>query len=494
MLYLSFKTRQEEDSQCQILPILRQHSLSCVIHQPRNIYDIISLILIALHLPLLLGALSDENSLDGAGLLTSAASASRSLDLDKSFSHLHSSAIGDINSKNLQNASLYVSLGLHTGFVALAGDVERQPIVKCFIDDYDALQSYVSSLCALPSITLPAKRKCASILLMIYRARATDEIRQVCQKYANLMKNHQEELDRAGNIVQFQKLFDESKDALQSCCDALKHHHYPLAKSLASFFGWQQSYCIDVLSLDMALLQFVCLSRFTEKLFERSPRLIGHDASPIDLLTLLEIDQPLQLLYSSVGCHRADIARHVLALLMNTIRHASNQSNQVVAPFLLIKSIATTHLCSSLFMAGQAITEEMDGRITAGKSPSKKIGDATMEITEVLLQGTMQALIQLGGLSESLQSVVRQAAHQGNLYILSARLVDSLARRLTGWKGDRSSHHNNHTTTTRHVFPRKGVQGDTMGVEDTQFDLEGFSPDSFEDLFREILSTPIQFV
>lgn len=255
-------------------------------------------------------------------------------------------------------------------------------------------------------------------------------------------------------------------------------------------FGWQPNFCIDVFSLDMALLQFVCLSRFTEKLFERSPRLIGHDASPTDLLTLLNVDRPLQTLYSSVGCHRADIARHVLALLMNTLRHASIQGNQrgdIAPPLLLVQSIATTHLCSSLVMAGQAITEELDGRITAGQSPYKKIGDATMEIAEVLLQGTMQALLQLGELSDASNAIVRQAAHQGNLFVLSARLIDSLARRLIGWKGHR-------TTSTRSSMSFADDRGDKIGEEDPHFDLESVSPDNFEDLFREILSTPIEFI
>lgn len=234
ILYLSFKTRQEGELQSKILPILRQHCLSCIIHQPRNIYDITSLVLTTLHLPLLLGPLSDGNSLDGAGLLTSAASASLSFDLDKSFPRLHSAAIPDINDKELQSACLYMSLALHTGFVALAGDVERQPIVKCSPEDCNTLHYYVSAICASPQSSRQIQRKCASVLLLIYRARATDQIREVCHKYASLMKIHREDIDRASNIASFQVLFNESKGALQCCCDTLKQYQHPLAKDLGA--------------------------------------------------------------------------------------------------------------------------------------------------------------------------------------------------------------------------------------------------------------------
>jgi hypothetical protein len=251
---------------------------------------------------------------------------------------------------------------------------------------------------------------------------------------------------------------------------------------------------MDVLGLDLALLQFLCLSRFAEKLFERSPMLIGPDSSPADLLACLSSDLPLQHPYTTVGCHRADIAKHVLSLFINSVRHANvhdPRGREGAAPALsLLYSIPSTHLCSCLVMAAQAITEELDGRITDGASPNKRIGDATMEIGEMLLHGTSQALMQMGDMLDASDAAVKEASHDGNLFVLSSRLTDSLTRRVVAWKGIGEQPGDSSQQNT----PRSAATNGASSTTPHAFNMHGFSPDSFEDLFREILSTPLEFL
>ncbi|UZJ55659.1 hypothetical protein CBS101457_004979 [Exobasidium rhododendri] len=142
-------------------------------------------------------------------------------------------------------------------------------------------------------------------------------------------------------------------------------------------------------------------------------------------------------------------------------------------------------------MAAQAITEELDGKITDGKSPNKRIGDATMEMGEILLHGTSQALMQLGNMTEASDVQIKEASHQGNLFVLSARLTDSLTRRVMTWKGIGEHPHDVSSTQTT---PVSAFNGAAMGGQDAHFQMNGYSPDSFEDLFREILSTPLEFL
>jgi hypothetical protein len=488
VLCLSHSNRQESDCLARLTPVLRQHCLSCVLHQPRSVYDIMALILIALHLPLLLASLSDGNSLDAAGILASAASASQSLGLDMAFLKLNTTTTYDMNSIDVRNACLWTALSLYTSFAALAGDVERQPIIRCSPEDLDTFEAYSQASCVMPLASLQSRRHCASVSLLIYRMKATNELRQLSHNAALLIKIHREDIDRSANIASLQAICDDTKVALQSCCDALKRLQHPLASKLTSY-GWQGNFCVDVLGLDLALLQLLCLSRLLEKLFERSPRLVGHDSSPKDLLALLRADLPLASLYTTVGLHRADIARHVLSLLINVVRHGSLISKastpDAVPPMHLLGSIPPTHLCSSLVMAGQAITEELDGRISSGDSPYKRIGDSSMEVAEILLQGSMQSLMQLSESRQASPSCARKAAHQGDLFVLTARLIDSLTRRLIVWKV---------LAYNSSIQNANADQGSAEVDRPSYFDLEGFSPESFEDLFREILATPIQFM
>lgn len=110
----------------------------------------------------------------------------------------------------------------------------------------------------------------------------------------------------------------------------------------------------------------------------------------------LKIDPNLLRVFVSGGNDRAEIDKHVLSLYLSTIRYKENPNgNQGYSRLNLVSSIPPLYTCSSMIMAEQSITELVDGRLKAGHSPCKQMGDSTMEVGELLLDGTSKALLSL---------------------------------------------------------------------------------------------------
>lgn len=226
ILYTSFKNRQEKESQKRILPLLRQQFFSCILHSPRNMYDILSLAIAALHLPLLLGTLSDGRNLDGLGLLSSAASAARAHEINSAFARLSSQQASSTpaiyqSSQDTQHACLWMLLCLYSAFAALAGNVDRQPLVGCSWGDVEALEAYSETAWSLRETSIALQRQNASILLLVFRMRATMKMREMCRKYVCLLMNHKDDVDHARNRTALQRIIKEAIDALQSWFEEL---------------------------------------------------------------------------------------------------------------------------------------------------------------------------------------------------------------------------------------------------------------------------------
>lgn len=250
-------------------------------------------------------------------------------------------------------------------------------------------------------------------------------------------------------------------------------------------YGWTTEYCLNVLGLDMAQLQILCVNRYTERLMEHMPTIVGPVTSSRQFLTSLLANPLLHPIYITIGIRRVGIARHVLALFINAVQHARMHrrvDGGVPSPLHLVQSIPSMQLCSLLVMASHALSEEIDGSHTAGHRPYDSVGDPTMEITEILLQSTSRALLQLANLEGASESVIRDAVQQGNLFVFSARLIESLIRRLRAWRAEHG----------RGSRPSSPPQQD-MTLNEAPYPWEDLTPDAFDNLFREFLSEPFKY-
>ena len=219
LLLMSCRGKQEHDMQSRLLPTVRQHCIACILHSPRNVYDIVALIIAALHLPLLLGTLSDGKCFDGSGLLSSAASAARYLGLDSAWVDL--SAM-QVSSTSARHSCLWTLLCLCTSFASLAGDIDRQPLVKCSWTELDALQSHSDSLGRLAGESMAIQRQCASISLLVFRTRATIKMRESCHKHAGLLHDFKAQGEIAQSQKDLQVLTKAAIDTLQSDFDGVR--------------------------------------------------------------------------------------------------------------------------------------------------------------------------------------------------------------------------------------------------------------------------------
>ena len=133
-------------------------------------------------------------------------------------------------------------------------------------------------------------------------------------------------------------------------------------------------------------------------------------------------------------------------------------------------------------MASLALSEEIDGAHAAGHRLHDSVGNPTMEVTEILLHNTSQALLQLASLEGASEADIRDAVQQGNLLVFSARLVESLIRRLRAWRAEYD----------RESRLRSPPQQDVTPSE-APYPWEDLTPDAFDSLFREFLSEPFRY-
>lgn len=229
VLLMSCRGKQEHGMQSRLLPTVRQHCIACILHSPRNVYDIVALIIAALHLPLLLGTLSDGKSFDGSGLLSSAASAARSLGLDSASVDLSATQLSPTSARH---SCLWTLLCLCTSFASLAGDIDRKPLVKCSWTELDALQSYSDSLGGQAGESIVIQRQCASISLLVFRTRATIKMRESCHMHAGLLHNFKAQGEVAQSQRDLQVLTKAAIDALQSTFDGVRKDMTCQAKKL----------------------------------------------------------------------------------------------------------------------------------------------------------------------------------------------------------------------------------------------------------------------
>lgn len=241
---------------------------------------------------------------------------------------------------------------------------------------------------------------------------------------------------------------------------------------------------MDILRLDVAILQFLYFSRLVQTILDQTIQLLGSNISPNEFMKQLTSDPDLLRLFVSSGHDRAEVGKHILSLFLSTVRYEAKWNETQSLPWLnLIKSIPPLHLCSIILMAGQSITEVVDGSFKAGHSPYNRMGDSTLEMGELLLDGTSKGL-RILGTDDTVSPAINS---QANLFVLTAKFIDSLKQRLTMWK-----------TASNYPSTRTNQQVETSSYTDVHnlsqasiYSFDDFPFTTFEDLFQDVLHTPI---
>jgi hypothetical protein len=250
--------------------------------------------------------------------------------------------------------------------------------------------------------------------------------------------------------------------------------------------------------LNLLNLQLLCFGRLAEKLVEHSASLAGQCTSPTDFFKRLSSDSSLMQIYASICGHRADVARHFLTLFINTCKRRriktskeGLESQNWSMPFV--------HLCSSIIMAADSMVEEIAGRIVLGHLPHKSIRDHLMEMDEIILGNVHDCL---STMSKHVNTAAgqklpraRQAIPDGNIPALSAELINMLLRTLESWNAavnplvslDSSSLVTNTCNNLTNQNKSLLCDNDEMDLQ-----LDKLTPEGFENLFREFLSTPLE--
>jgi hypothetical protein len=195
MLCFSWEYNLDGEGKAETLSHLRQRCLACILHSTHNLYDIYGILIVALHLPLLFGPRSNSYGLDSLGLLGTAISAARLMDLEKgtqSINDSYSFEAGYAESFDaplgmVSNACLWISLCLYAEYLALAGSGNGRPLAMCSRHDLQALQDYSDAV--LHARDVPAKKKQSAVYisLLVFRARAVSETRQLSSRFTHAM-------------------------------------------------------------------------------------------------------------------------------------------------------------------------------------------------------------------------------------------------------------------------------------------------------------------
>lgn len=237
MAYSSCQGYPDEELQTKLRPILQQKCFSCLLQSPRNHYDLISLLMVALHCPLLLTTFIGgvTGSISGEGLLSSVASAARSLGYEQCLSNVQiteATLESRVVTRSVQETCLWISLSLYLNINSLAGDVERLQLVKYSEIDMATLQMYCNLVEMSPTTSPQAKQGSALILLLLFRVAAANRVKEMCQNYVCLLGQRRAEDSRSVTLSTLFSLVEKAKNELQSYCNELREPMLQLATRL----------------------------------------------------------------------------------------------------------------------------------------------------------------------------------------------------------------------------------------------------------------------
>ena len=150
--------------------------------------------------------------------------------------------------------------------------------------------------------------------------------------------------------------------------------------------------------MDCALIRFLCLSRWTEKLIELSPIIMGPSSSSSEFFSKLLSDRVMLEQHHLIGGQRIEAAKQYLILFANlALRPSSIETKAAQASSTPTRQcVPPALLCSTLIMAARCVTEEIAGKfITLQASGSRPWNHMTTDFAEMYLRSVSHALARI---------------------------------------------------------------------------------------------------
>lgn len=431
------------------------------VEQPSdNVIDLCALIVVAIYCPLLMADTTLVGVVAGNGAFFAALRAANMLgfasaprQLSQYLDAQHNMPLPAVDSSIVQNASIWVYLGLHIGMLELLDEPmphsartkqprhpqaspSAQSLPMATQTDFDYVQRYYRMV--LEMETTPASHearddtpsqappsaialRCASMLLLTFGARETlivnasmhsftlqfdEQVRQVAEasaRTASLRRWTDQVVDTIGMHMA------NARDGLHSLATYLGARRVVSANQLKYF------------ELSLAVLEFTCMCRMKDKLYLIGTSFLGLTRTSQDFLFGLFSRPQLLKSFEHLGVVRACVAKHVLTLWSNLAldlqpiqrkdrRQGGIAVDNAAARAPISAGVHTgdrplahwgplghvfpvTRWCGMFMSCATVIVEELAGRFLAQEAPWGAQGESRLEVYQMVLRQTYDSLI-----------------------------------------------------------------------------------------------------